>query len=155
MEMESFTTVFCCDCSAVYPGLLSAIRRAQTISSLEKSLSLPWQKSIYMRCCNLIGWLKILSSSHENLAIVPRRIFPSLPPPTFAHACAYTEKYGWLARLTCIYVYACMAYVCTCMHVLYIYVYMSAGRTLCLCLSRDFLVHFYTVYICINIHNSY
>ena len=28
-----------------------------------------------------------------------RRIFPSLPPPTFARACAYAKKYGWLARL--------------------------------------------------------
>ena len=32
---------------------------------------------------------------HKNLAGVPRRIFPSLPPPTFARACAYAEKYGW------------------------------------------------------------
>ena len=38
--------------------------------------------------------LKIL-----NLAGLPRRIFPSLPPPTFARACAYAEKYGWPARL--------------------------------------------------------
>ena len=31
----------------------------------------------------------------------PRRVFPSLPPPTFARACAcaYAKKYGWLASL--------------------------------------------------------
>ena len=27
------------------------------------------------------------------------RMFPSLPPPTFARACAHGKKYGWLARL--------------------------------------------------------
>ena len=36
METESFTTVFFCECSAVYPGLLPAIRRIQAISGLEK-----------------------------------------------------------------------------------------------------------------------
>ena len=38
MEMESFTTVFCRDCSTVYPGLLQAITaRVQATSSLEKT----------------------------------------------------------------------------------------------------------------------
>ena len=39
METESFTTVFCCEFSAVYPGLLSAIRRAQATSGLDKKNS--------------------------------------------------------------------------------------------------------------------
>ena len=35
METKSFTTVFCRDCSTVYPGLLLAITpRAQATSSL-------------------------------------------------------------------------------------------------------------------------
>ena len=38
-ETESFTTVFCCKCSAVYPGLLPAIRRVQATSGLEKNTS--------------------------------------------------------------------------------------------------------------------
>ena len=37
-ETERFTTVFCCDCTAVYPCLLIAIpARAQATSSLEKT----------------------------------------------------------------------------------------------------------------------
>ena len=44
-------------------------------------------------------------------ANLPRRIFPLLPPPTFALACAYTEKLGWVARLECVCVCVC---VCVC-----------------------------------------
>ena len=37
-ETERFTTVFYCDCTAVYPGFLLAIpARAQATSSLEKT----------------------------------------------------------------------------------------------------------------------
>ena len=37
-ETERFTTIFCCDCTAVYPGLLLAIpARAQATSSSEKT----------------------------------------------------------------------------------------------------------------------
>ena len=36
-ETERFTTVFCCDCTAVYPGFLLAIPAiAQATSSLDK-----------------------------------------------------------------------------------------------------------------------
>ena len=36
-ETERFTTVFCCDCTAVYPGLLLAIPAiVQATSSLDK-----------------------------------------------------------------------------------------------------------------------
>ena len=39
-ETERFTTVFCCDCTAVYPYLLIAIpARAQATSSLEKTFA--------------------------------------------------------------------------------------------------------------------
>ena len=38
-EKESFTTVFCCGCTAVYPSLLIAIpARAQASSRLEKKV---------------------------------------------------------------------------------------------------------------------
>ena len=59
-EMESFTTVFCCDCNAVYPGLLLAIpARAQATSSLKKKFSLPCLIVIFLyrygiRCFNWI-----------------------------------------------------------------------------------------------------
>ena len=43
----------------------------------------------------------LLSSSHQILAGLPRRIFTSLPLPTFSRVGAYTEKLGWLARLEC------------------------------------------------------
>ena len=59
----------------------------------------------------MIGWLTIFSSSHEILEGLHRLIFPSLPPPTFDRACAYVEKYGWLARLECVCVPACV-FVC-------------------------------------------
>ena len=37
-ETERFTTVFCCDCTAVYPGLLLAIPAiAKATSSLDKN----------------------------------------------------------------------------------------------------------------------
>ena len=37
-ETERFTTVFCCDCTAVYPGLRLAIPAiAQATSSLDKN----------------------------------------------------------------------------------------------------------------------
>ena len=42
---------------------------------------------------------------------LPRRIFPSLPPPTFVLACSYTDKLGWVARLECVCVCVC---VCVC-----------------------------------------
>ena len=37
-----------------------------------------------------------------------RHNFSSLPPPTFARACAYVEEYGWLTRLECVCVPACV-----------------------------------------------
>ena len=41
-ESKRITTVFCCDCTAVYPALLLTIQvRAQATSSLEKTFSLP------------------------------------------------------------------------------------------------------------------
>ena len=62
------------------------------------------------------SWLRILSSSHEILAGLPRRIFTSLPQPTFVRACAYTEKLGCLAKLECMRkcVYVC-GLVCVCL----------------------------------------
>ena len=52
-ETESFTTVFCCDCSTVYPGLLLAITaRAQATSSLEKTFSWPFLRVISCLCGN-------------------------------------------------------------------------------------------------------
>ena len=40
-ETESFTTISCWKCSAMYPTLLPALSRAQTTSSLEKDILLP------------------------------------------------------------------------------------------------------------------
>ena len=46
----------------------------------------------------------------EILAGLHRLIFPSLPPPTFAQACAYVEEYGWLSRLefACVCLSSCL-----------------------------------------------
>ena len=56
----------------------------------------------------MIGWFTIFSSSHEILVGLHRHNFHSLPPPTFARACAYVEEYGLLARLECVCVPACV-----------------------------------------------
>ena len=56
------------------------------------------------RCCVCLLCTRGRHSAHTTLSQKkPGRsaqtYFPSLPPPTFARACAYAEKYGWLARL--------------------------------------------------------
>ena len=97
--------------------------RAQATSSLEKKSSYCFalivisdhcgNHVLFTCCCNLIGCLRILSLSHEILAGLPRRIFPSLPLPTFSRACEYAEKYGWLARDLSASVCVCVC-VCGC-----------------------------------------
>ena len=117
--------------------------RAQATSSLEKIFSLRClivisglcgNYLLFTLCCNLIGCLRILSSSHEIMAGLPRRCF--LPPPTFARACAYAEKHAWLARLERVRVCVCVC-VCGCV---------------CVCLCASLCVH-PLVWACVRVFN--
>ena len=100
----------------------------------------------FTRCCNLIGWLRILSWSHENLADLPRCIFPSLPLPTFARACAYAEKYGWLARLVNAYVNVKALRHCTKACILNVLNIVGLSEVL---VTRSFSYLFYALLTCI------
>ena len=74
-ETESFTTVFCCDCSTVYPGLLLAITaRAQATSSLEKNFSRPFLRVISCLAEIILRVIYVLLQSDwlaQNLELEP------------------------------------------------------------------------------------
>ena len=75
---ESFTTVFCCDCNAVYPGLLLAIpARAQATSNLEKKLLTALPNSHYWIWWKYLRVIYTLLQSDwlvQNLEIEPRNL---------------------------------------------------------------------------------
>ena len=100
---ESFTTVFRCDCNAVYPGLLLAIpATAQATSNLEKKLLTAFPNShywIWWKYLRVIytflesDWLvQNLEIETRNLGRSTHTYFFLLFPRPFSHGHAQTRK---------------------------------------------------------------
>ena len=64
-ETESFTTISCLKCSAVYPGLPPALRRPQATLSLEKRPLTALPKRHYSFSNEVVNH-RVMPSSYES-----------------------------------------------------------------------------------------